>query len=203
MINSHIDLVHFGGDKVKDQTMNVAKYWNTLQRPPIRAAYLPDWAIGRLYDIMTSLRMMSKPELKFKTTNDLLKPYGFMPLGSGTNRRAFYHVEDIGVILKTASDTVGQKDNKDEYLITQHMIKPFCPKIFNVDGDGACALNERGEAMTEYDYKFVWASEIFDLLFALLQRGYILEDVGSNFYKEWEASGMMGCNEIKGVQHEV
>ena len=185
MINSHIDLVHFGGDKVKDQTMDVAQYWNMLRRPPIRAAYLPDWTICRLWDIMTSVRMMSKPELKFKTTNDLLRPYGFMPLGSGTNRRAFYHVEDIGSILKTASDTVGQKDNKDEFVFTQHMIKPFCPKIFDVDGDGACALNERGEAMSEYEYKFVWASEIFDLLFALLQRGYILEDVGSNFYKNF------------------
>lgn len=39
--------------------------------------------------------------------------------------------------------------------------------------------------MTEHDYKFVWAEEIFDLLFSLLARGYILEDVGSNFYKNF------------------
>ena len=182
-IAQHTDIVTFGGRNLKKKTMDVAAYWNTLTRPPIKA-YLPDWVVQKLYEYMTSARLINNPSLRFKLTNELLLPWGFKPLASGTNRRAFYCTYDPGIIIKIASDAVGQKDNQSEFVI-QQMLKPFCPKIFDVAGDGAVLLSERGEPMTEHDYKFVWADEIFDLLFSLLARGYILEDVGSNFYKNF------------------
>ena len=183
-IAQHTDIVSFGGKKIQSKkAMDIAMYWNTLQRPPIRS-YIADWVIQRLYDYMTSPRLINNPSKRFKLTNELLQPWGFNPLASGTNRRAFYCVYDPGIIFKIASDAVGQKDNQSELFI-QQMLRPFCPKVFNVDGDGVIALSERGEPMTEHDYKFVWAEEIFDLLFSLLARGYILEDVGSNFYKNF------------------
>lgn len=183
-IAQHADLVALGGGKgLKKKTLDVAKYWNTLQKPPIRA-YIQDWVIQRLYDYMTSPRLINNPARRFKLTNELLLPWGFKPLASGTNRRAFYCEYDPTIIFKIASDAVGQKDNQSELYI-QQLLRPFCPKVFNVDGDGVIALTERGEPMTEHDYKFVWAEEIFDLLFSLLARGYILEDVGSNFYKNF------------------
>lgn len=182
-IAQHTDIVTFGGKNLKKKTMDVTAYWNTLTRPPIKA-YLPDWVVQKLYEYMTSARLINNPSLRFKLTNELLLPWGFKPLASGTNRRAFYCTYDPGIIIKIASDAVGQKDNQSEFVI-QQMLKPFCPKIFDVAGDGAVLLSERGEPMTEHDYKFVWAEEIFDLLFSLLARGYILEDVGSNFYKNF------------------
>ena len=183
-IAQHADLVVLGGGKgLKKKTLDVAKYWNTLQKPPIRA-YVQDWVIQRLYDYMTSPRLINNPAKRFKLMNELLLPWGFKPLASGTNRRAFYCEYDPTIIFKIASDAVGQKDNQSELYI-QQLLRPFCPKVFNVDGDGVIALTERGEPMTEHDYKFVWAEEIFDLLFSLLARGYILEDVGSNFYKNF------------------
>ena len=182
-IAQHTDIVTFGGKNLKKKTVDVTTYWNTLTRPPIKA-YLPDWVVQKLYEYMTSARLINNPALRFKLTNELLLPWGFKPLASGTNRRAFYCTYDQGIIIKIASDAVGQKDNQSEFVI-QQMLKPFCPKIFDVAGDGAILLSERGEPMTEHDYKFVWAEEIFDLLFSLLARGYILEDVGSNFYKNF------------------
>ena len=182
-IAQHTDIITFGGKNLKKATVDVEAYWNTLTRPPIRA-YLPDWVVQKLYEFMTSAKLTNNPQLRFKLTNELLLPWGFKPLASGTNRRAFYCTYDPGIIIKIASDAVGQKDNQSEFVI-QQMLRPFCPKIFDVAGDGAIALSERGEPMTEHDYKFVWANEIFDLLFSLLARGYILEDVGSNFYKNF------------------
>lgn len=182
-IAQHTDIVSFGGKRLQKKAMDISVYWNNLVRPPIRA-YIPDWVVQKLYEYMASPRLINNPTKRFKMTNELLEPWGFKPLASGTNRRAFYCVYDPGIILKIASDAVGQKDNQSEFAI-QHMLKPFCPKVFDIAGDGAVALSERGEPMSEHDYKFVWAEEIFDLLFSLLARGYILEDVGSNFYKNF------------------
>ena len=39
--------------------------------------------------------------------------------------------------------------------------------------------------MTEKDFKITWASEIFDLTLSILNKGYIMEDIGGNFYKNW------------------
>ena len=118
-IAQHADLVALGGGTgLKKKTLDVAKYWNTLQKPPIRA-YVQDWVIQRLYDYMTSPRLINNPAKRFKLMNELLLPWGFKPLASGTNRRAFYCEYDPTIIFKIASDAVGQKDNQSELYIQQ------------------------------------------------------------------------------------
>ena len=116
--------------------------------------------------------------------NELLKPYGFRHLASGTNRRAFYCTYDDSIILKIASDRIGKSDNISEFQL-QNLIQPFCPKIYEVVPNGVIALSERVEPMTEYDYKKRWNGDVFDFIFQIFLRGYIMEDIGSNFFKNW------------------
>ena len=185
VINQQSDIYRISGRIPKaSQSTDPTSYWNLLNRPPIRY-YIPDWVIQRLWDYAKSPRLANDPVKKFKLTNELLKQFGFKPLASGTNRRAFYCEYDPHIVLKTGSDDVGIKDNKSEFEYTQHILKPFCPKVFGIDGDGVVSLMERGEPISEHDYKKVYYKDIFEIFMILLNRGYVMEDAGSNYYKNF------------------
>jgi hypothetical protein len=157
--------------------------WNLMVKPPI-VSYLQRKTIDDLTSLVTDVRVMNNPAKKYRFMNQILRPDGFKQLASGTNRRAFYCEYDPTIILKIGSDRVGRADNISEYY-TQNVIKPFCSKIYDVLPNGIVALCERLEPMSEKEFKTVWSKEIFDLIMNLMYRGYILEDVGGNFYKNW------------------
>ena len=154
-----------------------------LTRPPIHS-YLPFNIINQIKNLVHDPKLMARPSQKYKLMNEILRPIGFRHLASGTNRRTFYSIFDEGIVLKIALDSVGEEANLREYQ-TQYFIQPFCAKTFDVLPDGLIALSERVEPMREEDYKNTWSSDIFDFIFQILNRGYIMEDVGGNFFKNW------------------
>lgn len=154
-----------------------------LTRPPIHS-YLPFNIINQIKDLVHDPKLMAKPSQKYKYMNEILRPIGFRHLASGTNRRTFYSTFDDGIVLKIGLDSVGEEANLREYQ-TQYFIQPFCAKTFDVLPDGLITLSERVEPMKEEDYKNIWSSDIFDFIFQILNRGYIMEDVGGNFFKNW------------------
>lgn len=154
-----------------------------LKRPPIYS-YLPFNIINQIKNLVHDPKLMARPSQKYKLMNDILRPIGFRHLASGTNRRTFYSIFDEGIVLKIALDSVGEEANLREFQ-TQYFIQPFCAKTFDVLPDGLIALSERVEPMKEEDYKNTWSSDIFDFIFQILNRGYIMEDVGGNFFKNW------------------
>ena len=157
--------------------------YDNFIKPPI-TNYIPFQAIQQLKQLAHNPKYMARPSVKFKLMNNILKPYGFRHSGSGTNRRAFYCEYDESIILKVAFDSIGEEANILEYY-SQEYIKPFCAKTFSVTPDGILALSERVEPMKEKDYKTRFCGKIFDIIFVLLDKGYIMEDVGGNFYKNW------------------
>ena len=185
-ISTFYNILDIGGErslasqKVK---VDVNQYWESLRVMPI-LSYIPGEVIVKLHQIMLSGRLMNKPAEKFKMMNDLLAPFRFKPLASGTNRRTFYCEYDSRVILKVATDTVGRTANIREYNV-QSIVKPFCPKIFELGYDGVLILSERVEKMTEEQYRKIYASDIFDVIVNLLKKGFIVEDIGSNFFKNF------------------
>lgn len=154
-----------------------------LIRPPIHS-YLPFNIINQIKYLVHDPKLMAKPSQKYKLMNDILRPIGFRHLASGTNRRTFYSTFDDGIVLKIGLDSVGEEANLREFQ-NQYFIQPFCAKTFDVLPDGLIALSERVEPMKEEDYKNTWSSDIFDFIFQILNRGYIMEDVGGNFFKNW------------------
>lgn len=154
-----------------------------LTRPPIHS-YLPFNVINQIKNLVHDPKLMAKPSQKYKLMNDILRPIGFRHLASGTNRRTFYSTFDDGIVLKIGLDSVGEEANLREFQ-NQYFIQPFCAKTFDVLPDGLIALSERVEPMKEEDYKNTWSSDIFDFIFQILNRGYIMEDVGGNFFKNW------------------
>lgn len=157
--------------------------WGKLTKPPL-SYYIPQQGIISLDQLATDVKLMNNPVKRFKIMNDILKQYRFFPLASGTNRRAFYNSEDPSIILKVGSDRVGKSDNTSEFYL-QNTLKPFCPKIYDIAPSGVCMLSERVEPMTEKEFKLNWSGFIFDFILSLMYRGYMMEDIGGNFYKNW------------------
>ena len=177
-----MDIMAYGGKAVKSKVKyNPMEYWNNLSRPPVNY-YIPDMAINKLREYNNSARLMNNPVKKMKLVNELFAPYGFKSLASGTNRRTFYCEYDPGIIIKIGSDSVGCNDNLRDIRL-QNFIKPYMPKVLSCTTDGIMSLIERVEVMTENDYRHVWANEVFDLIMTLAERGYIVEDIGVNFFK--------------------
>lgn len=157
--------------------------WNKMTKPPL-TTYVPAPVIDQLRSIVNNVKLMNNPSKKYELVNELFATIGLKPLASGTNRRTFYCTYDPTVVIKIASDRVGKSDNLSEFTL-QKLIKPFCTKSFDVTPDGVVALVERVETMKEADFKKVYASDVFDFTFEILRRGYVMEDIGGNFYKNW------------------
>lgn len=157
--------------------------WNKMTKPPL-ISYVPLNVIEQVRQVVDSVRLMNLPSKKYKMVNDILSPLGIKPLASGTNRRTFYVEYDPSVVIKIASDRVGKRDNLSEFRL-QEVVKPFCTKTFDVTPDGVMSLVERVETMTSYQFKYVYTGDIFDFIMLILDRGYIMEDIGGNFHKNW------------------
>lgn len=157
--------------------------WDTLTKPPL-LAYIPQNVIDQIYQITTAVRLMNRPSEKYRLMNECLAPYGFKPLNSGTNRRVFYCEYDPGIVIKIGSDNVGRNDNILEFNMA-NTLKPFCAKPFDLHPSGVMMLSERVEPISEKDFKDIFCGEIFDIIFSITSRGYIMEDIGANFYKNW------------------
>jgi len=157
--------------------------WNKMSKPPL-ISYVPPNVIEQVRQIVDSVRLMNLPSKKYKMVNEILSPLGIKPLASGTNRRTFYVEYDPSVVIKIASDRVGKRDNLSEFRL-QEVVKPFCTKTFDVTPDGVMSLVERVETMTSYQFKYVYTGDIFDFIMLILDRGYIMEDIGGNFHKNW------------------
>lgn len=161
---------------------NVNEYLKNFNRPPIQY-YIPPQVINTLYQISYDCKLANNPQKRFNMQNEILEPYGFKPLASGTSRRAFYCIYDPEIIIKLGSDMIGRSDNLSESIL-QKILMPFCPKILDVDPTGSIMLAERVETMTEKDYK-EWIKEIFMFIESYYQLGYLFEDIGLYSFKNW------------------
>ena len=190
MLLRRLDALRFGHvDHSKDEVQVVGKFdpfrfnWGDLMKPPV-TAYLSPKTLDDLNAISTDPKLMNNVSKKYKFLDQTLLPMRFRLLASGTNRRAYYCEYDNSIIMKIGSDRTGRSDNIAEYHV-QQLIKPFCCKIFDVVPTGVAALIERVEPVDESSFKSDYANMIFDLIMSLLYRGYILEDIGGNYFKNW------------------
>ena len=181
-----LDALRFVGKKDgnKSSVLDIAKLevdWHKMHKPPIES-YIPIYGLNDLWEITNDVKLMNRPDRRVRYMDDLLKRFDICFLNAGTNRRVYYHRADPFIVFKVGSDQVGRSDNTSEFHV-QNNIFPFCTRTYSALPNGMIALAERVEIMTERDYKTKWASEVFDLILAIASKGFIMEDVGGNFYK--------------------
>jgi len=165
------------------QVFTQLDHWASLKIPPMNT-FFPYWVVDQLLQLSKDPALMNKPRERYQIMErDILNPYGFKILASGTNRRTFYYDYDPTIVLKVGSDRVGRSDNISEYY-TQEILKPLCAKAYEFATEGVCMLSERAEAMTQAQYKS-YSRIIFNIIMLFFYKGFIMEDIGSIFYKNW------------------
>jgi len=147
--------------------------------------YLNANDIIRLRYLATSAKWSSKQKKdKIAEINSVMNPRGFKWFATGTNRIIYKNEYDQSFLIKVAFDSVGMKDNPDEFY-NQGFVKPFVAKTFDVSPCGTVSLVERVNPIANrFEFEDI-AGEIFDILHNFFVGKYILEDIGTDFFKNW------------------
>lgn len=159
-------------------------WFNALSHPKIDK-YLA------IEDVMIIHDLISNPKYSGGTTEDRLEFYnailnrkGFYRITQGTNRMVYECVFDKSILLKVAMDKIGCEANLGEFRNQEYM-KPYIPKTFDVTPKGTIAMCERVVPIKSREEFFEHADTIYDITRYFLDNNFILEDIGTNFFKNW------------------
>ena len=145
---------------------------------------IPPFEVDKLRAIATSIKLSSKIDDKYKMIKAIVEPYGFRKLHAGTNRVVYRHLECTNIVMKIAIDDTGMTDNPREFE-NQQWLKPFVTKTFDVSPCGTVAISERIQPITTKEEFLSISEDIFDLITENIIGEYILEDIGTKFFRNW------------------
>lgn len=147
-------------------------------------SYLSQEDIDYLKYIATSGRLSSKITKKYKMIDDVMRSRGFRKFAAGTNRVVYSYYEDPRFLVKIAVDRVGMKDNPLEFY-NQTFLKPFVTKMFYVSPCGTVGFAERVLPIRSIaEFKSI-AGDVFDILMAKFIGKYVVDDVGTKYFRNW------------------
>lgn len=181
-----------------DLTENIAKQINMLYskkydpdifsfemlRGPDIYQMLPYNVVEHIHRYILDPRNSGDTNKKINHIDDVLRPYGFKRFAGGTNRVVYGFLEDQSFCLKVAIDRTGFTNNSDEFK-NQQFLKPFVCKIFSVSHCGTMAIVERVIPIRSRQEFAVNAGSIFDVIANKFVGKYILEDIGTIWFKNW------------------
>lgn len=151
---------------------------------PHWSCYLSPLDVENLRRIATSKRYSGNMNLKYQMIDNIMKYRGFARFAGGTNRLVYKYMEDTRFLAKVAVDKVGMRDNPAEFY-NQHLLKPYCTKMFHVTPCGTVGFVERVLPITSIqEFKLV-ADCIFDILYYKVIGKYIIEDIGTDFFMNY------------------
>ena len=138
-----------------------------------------------LYELATNPKynIVSKKD-KLSVYDQIICPRGFYRSHSGTNRIVYSHNTDNTFIIKVALDKIGVDDNNKEFY-NQKVLQPFVPKIFDISDNEAVILMEKVKPILNKEEFSLYGNSIFDLITYLVGCGYIMEDIGTDFFMNW------------------
>ena len=158
--------------------------WNDLTHYPI-SYYLSQSEVGQLRYIATSPKLGgTSKKKKFAMVDNIMRPKGFIRMTTGTNRMVYRCDYDQSFLLKVAIDDVGIRDSPAEFF-NQEILKPFVPKVFDVTPCGTVGMFERVEPITSRHEFHNIASEVYELIVKRFIGRFVLEDIGTEFFKNW------------------
>lgn len=163
----------------RDQMMDI---FNSLSGPSVyQVLPIP------VMDYLTSFIFDPKNNKTVDKINHLdrvLSDYGFKRFAAGTNRVVYRFMEDTSFCLKVAFSKSAAHNNPDEFK-NQQFLKPFVSKVFSVSNDGVFATCERVTPIRNREEFVINASDIFDVIANRFIGKYLLEDIGTEYFKNW------------------
>ena len=158
--------------------------WEHFTHAPI-SSYISLPEIQYFYYIATSAKLAGKSKrYKIDMMSEVLRPKGFIYMAAGTNRVVFRNDYDQSFLLKIGFDSTGVNDSTREFY-NQEVLKPFVPKMFDVSPRGTIGLIERVHPILNRAEFMSVAGQIFDILNKKILGKYVLEDIGTDFFKNW------------------
>ena len=158
--------------------------WEHFTHAPI-SSYISLPEIQYFDHIATSAKLAGKSKrYKIDMMSEVLRPKGFIYMTAGTNRVVFRNDYDQSFLLKIGFDSTGINDSLREFH-NQEVLKPFVPKVFDVSPRGTIGLVERVHPILNRAEFTSVAGQIFDILNKKILGKYVLEDIGTDFFKNW------------------
>lgn len=158
--------------------------FNSMTKPPI-SSYIRKEDLYALYQLATNPKYASNDmESRLDVYDAIMNPLGFKRSFSGTNRVIYSYRDDDSFLIKIGLDDVGIRDNKSEFK-NQELIKPFIPKVYEVSQDGVVEMIERVHPIMSRKEFAKYGLEVFKLTYYLINHGFVLEDIGTDYFMNW------------------
>lgn len=158
--------------------------FDSMTKPPI-SSYIRKEDLYALYQLATNPKYASNDmESRLDVYDAIMNPLGFKRSFSGTNRVIYSYLNDDSFLIKIGLDDVGIRDNKSEFK-NQELIKPFIPKVYEVSQDGVVEMIERVHPIMSRKEFAKYGLEVFKLTYYLINHGFVLEDIGTDYFMNW------------------
>ena len=192
-VNKELDKIYFdpvakykevhGLDPEVNIDDQMIRWYDSWQSPPLARWFTPQ-DIKFIEDVAISPTLTTHPIEKYHLLDEFMASRGFKTEIGGTNRRFYSSVEFPQFGAKISTSYEGFKNNKDEFNV-QHVLKPYCTKVYDVTQSGAIALDEVG-IRVDKDSIIDYGDQIFDILDIVFRRRKIaMTDVGIATPKQW------------------
>lgn len=192
-VNKDLDKIYFdpvakykethGLDPEMSIDDQMIRWYDSWQSPPLARWFTPQ-DIKFIEDVAVSPTLTTHPIEKYHLLDEFMESRGFKTEIGGTNRRFYSSVEFPQFGAKISTSLEGFKNNKDEYNV-QHVLKPYCTKVYDVTQSGAIALDEVSLRIDK-DSIIDYGDQIFDILDIVFRRRKIaMTDVGIATPKQW------------------
>lgn len=163
--------------------------WDTMP-PKYIWQYFPAGSIEYLRELLEMLyagelrHHCKTTQSKYHVIHRWMSQFNFRCQGTGTNRITYYHTLDPTIVLKLAPREEGGREANLREMFTQQSLKPYCTKVYDVLPDGLLQIAERVQVMTLADFEY-YEDMFLWIVLSLHKAGYIMEDVGKKFFKNW------------------
>lgn len=192
-VNKELDKIYFdpvakykevhGLDPEVNIDDQMIRWYDSWQSPPLGRWFTPQ-DVKFIEDVAISPTLTTHPIEKYHLLDEFMASRGFKTEIGGTNRRFYSSVEFPQFGAKISTSYEGFKNNKDEFNV-QHVLKPYCTKVYDVTQSGAIALDEVG-IRVDKDSIIDYGDQIFDILDIVFRRRKIaMTDVGIATPKQW------------------
>lgn len=160
------------------------RIFDSMRHAPIES-YVRREDLYALYQLATNPKYSSSDmQSRLEVYDAIMNPLGFTRAFSGTNRVVYSCNTDDSFLLKIGLDSVGINDNKSEFK-NQYFLKPFIPKVYEVSNDGVIEMIERVHPIMSREEFAKYAMSTFRLTYYLINHGFVLEDIGTDYFMNW------------------
>lgn len=168
----------------------MTRLYDSWTLPPLINTFHPS-TFEQVEKIARSPYYTIHPKEKARELDGIMYRHGFKFVRGGTNRRYYSSFYNDNIGIKLATCDVGLKNNIDD-MANQHILKPFCTKIFDVSRyntgqySGAMELIEGGiPIVTMEDFDPVAEGVFYILEYIIREKDIGMKDIGIRAFTQF------------------